>query len=76
MLKHIRILPFSVGLIVGVLMILYYNPGKTVVYEYPHPQNVNERVYRDTNGVCYKYSSKKVECDANEGNLRPYPIQS
>ena len=76
MLKHIRILPFSVGLIVGVLMILYYNPGKTVVYEYPHPQNVNERVYRDTNGVCYKYSSKKVECDTNEGNLRPYPIQS
>ena len=57
-------------------MLLYYKPPRKTVYEYPHPQNVNERVYRDENGVCYKYSANKVDCDANEGTLRAYPIQA
>lgn len=57
-------------------MIFYYEPSKTTILEYPHPQNVNERVYRDKNGVCYKYTSKKVDCDSNEGTLRQYPIQA
>jgi hypothetical protein len=33
-------------------------------------------VYRDENGICYTYSSKTVECDANEATLRQYPIQN
>jgi len=76
MLKHIRLIPFACGLFIGVLMIFYYEPSKTTILEYPHPQNVNERVYRDKNGVCYKYTSKKVDCDSNEGTLRQYPIQA
>ena len=75
MLDHIRVLPFIVGLAVGLGLLFYYKAPRKTIYEYPHPQNVNERVYRDDNGVCYKYSSKKVECDANEAKLRQYPIQ-
>jgi hypothetical protein len=75
MLKHIRLIPFTIGIGVGVLFILFYNAPRTTIYEYPHPQNVNERVYRDQNGVCYTYSAKKVDCDANEATLKPYPIQ-
>lgn len=76
MLKHIRLIPFIVGICVGLLMIFYYEPGRRTIYEYPHPQNVNERVYRDNNGVCYKYTANNVNCDANEGTLRQYPIQA
>ena len=76
MLKHIRLLPFIAGIGVGIFLIFFYNVPPKIVYEYPHPQNIHERVYRDTNGICYTYSAKKVECDANEGTLRPYPIQS
>ena len=76
MLKHIRFLPFLGGLVLGVALLLFYKAPPKVIFEYPHPQNVNERVYRDENGVCYKYSSEKVSCDANEATLRPYPIQA
>jgi hypothetical protein len=75
MLKHIRCIPFTVGVLVGVAVLLFYKAPRKVVYEYPHPQNVNDRVYRDENGVCYKYSSQKVGCDANEATLKQYPIQ-
>jgi len=57
-------------------MLLFYNAPRKIVYEYPHPQNVNERVYRDENGVCYKYTAKKVDCDDNEESLKPYPLQA
>jgi hypothetical protein len=75
MLKHIRCIPFIVGVGLGVALLLFYKAPRKVVYEYPHPQNVNDRVYRDENGICYKYSSEKVGCDANEATLRQYPIQ-
>jgi hypothetical protein len=75
MLKHIRCIPFTVGVLVGVAVLLFYKAPRKVVYEYPHPQNVNDRVYRDENGVCYKYNSQKVGCDANEATLKQYPIQ-
>ncbi len=76
MLQHFKLVPFLVGLAIGLFVFYFYTPPPLTVYEYPHPQNVKERVYRDNNGVCYKYSSTKVDCDANEGTLKQYPIQA
>lgn len=76
MLKHLRLFPLLAGAAVGVLVLYFYKAPRVVVTDYPHPQNVNERVYRDNNGVCYKYTAKNVDCDANEGTLRQYPIQA
>ena len=76
MLKHIRLLPFIAGITVGIFLIFFYIVPPKTIFEYPHPQNIHERVYRDTNGVCYKYTAKAVGCDAHEGTLRPYPIQN
>ena len=75
MLDHFQVFPFVIGIVVGVLMLFFYNPPPTVVYEYPHPHNVNNRVYRDKNNVCYSYTSKEVDCDANEATLKTYPLQ-
>ena len=75
MIHHFRLIPFLAGLALGWLMLKYYQAPAKVVFEYPHPDNVKQRVYRDTNGICYRYTSEKVDCDANEATLKPYPIQ-
>ena len=57
-------------------MIVYYKVPPTTIYEYPHPNDMTGRVYRDKNQMCYSYSAEEVDCDANEATLRQYPIQS
>jgi hypothetical protein len=75
MIHHFRLLPFVFGIAVGFLVVFYYKPSALIVHEYPHPENVKDRVYKDTNGVCYKYDSKEVDCDKNEETLKVYPLQ-
>jgi hypothetical protein len=67
--------PFLVGLAIGGFILFFYKTPQQTIMEYPHPDNVKDRVYRDKNGVCYSYTSKEVNCDENEGTLRPYPLQ-
>jgi len=75
MYKHFRLIPFLVGLGIGFFIIKFYKTPATTVFEYPHPNNVKDRVYKDTNGVCYSYTSKEVNCDEHENTLKPYPLQ-
>jgi len=75
MFDHCRLLPFIVGIAVGGILFLVYKPAKHVVSEYPHPKDSDNKVFRDPNGTCYKYSAHSVDCDANEGTLKDYPIQ-
>ncbi len=75
MLNHFEILPFLIGFVIGIVGILFWKQKPAVVIKYPHPNNVKDLVYRDPNGVCYKYNVKEVNCDANEANLKPYPLQ-
>jgi hypothetical protein len=74
MLKHIRLVPLISGLIVGIIAILCINPQKEVVYKYPTPESAGKVVYKDKNGVCYKYSAKEVSCDKNESRLKDFPL--
>jgi hypothetical protein len=76
LLDHFRLLPFIIGLAVGCLVVFYYKPPPLIVHEYPHPENVDQRVYRDQNGICYRYQSKEADCDKNEENLKVYPLQA
>ena len=74
MLRHIKIITLLLGLVIGVVAILMIKPEKEVVYKYPTPQNAGKIVYKDKNGVCYKYSSKEVNCDSNESRLKDFPL--
>ncbi len=76
MLKHFRILRFIAGLAAGYALLIFYKTEPRVIYEYPHPTNVDTRTYKDKNGVCYSYTAKEVGCDQHEGTIRPYPIQT
>ena len=69
-------LPFLIGLIVGFLYIAFGGRGAhEVIYKYPHPTTVDALVYKDPNGACYRYRVQEVNCDANEGKLKEYPLQ-
>ena len=74
MLKHIRLVPLISGFVVGIIAILCIKPQKTVVYKYPTPESDGKVVYKDKNGVCYKYSSKEMNCDKNESRLKDFPL--
>lgn len=75
MFGHFEILPFLIGLAIGIVGILFFKPPPRIIIKYPHPTNVEQSVYKDPNGVCYTYKAKEVQCDANEANLKPYPLQ-
>jgi hypothetical protein len=74
MLKHIKVIPFLAGLVIGIIAIMFINPEKTIVFKYPTPENCGKVTYKDKNGVCYKYSSKEVDCDKNESRLKDFPL--
>lgn len=74
MLKHIEMIPLIVGIIIGIVGIYMLKPDKTVFFKFPTPDNCQKIVYKDKNGICYKYTAKMVDCDKNEDKLKPYPI--
>jgi len=74
MIKHIKLIPFLAGLVIGVIAIMFIKPESTIVFKYPTPENCGKVIYKDKNGVCYKYSSNDVDCDKNETKLKDYPL--
>ena len=74
MIKRLRIIPLIVGLVIGVIAVLFIKPQMTVVYKYPTPDTAGKVVYKDKNGVCYKYIATKADCDKNESRLKDFPL--
>lgn len=74
MLKHIKLMPFAIGIVIGIVAIMFIKPEMNVVFKYPTPENCGKVVYKDKNGVCYKYSTKEVNCDKNESKLKDFPL--
>jgi hypothetical protein len=74
---HFQLLPFCAGLVFGCVALYFYIPEKKVIIQYPHPSTVESerKIFRDKNAVCYTYSAHEVNCDANEGTMREYPLQ-
>jgi len=69
-----RLVPFICGVAIGIIAVLYVKPEETIVRKYPTPETVKDLVYKDKNGMCYKYSAKKVDCDKNEAKLKDFPL--
>lgn len=75
MFNHFTIVPFLAGLAVGLFVLFFFKPEPVKIMKFPHPSNVDGRTYKDKNDVCYRYTSKEVNCDENEATLKPYPLQ-
>ena len=74
MLKHIQFIPLIIGLVIGVIAVLFIKPQQNVIYKYPIPETADKVIYKDKNGICYKYKANKVDCDKNESRLKDFPI--
>lgn len=74
MLQHFKIVPFIVGLVIGIVGIYYVKPQQTVEMKYPTPESATVLTYKDKNGICYKYDVKEVNCDSNESRLKSFPL--
>jgi hypothetical protein len=74
MLKHIRIIPLILGIVIGIVAVMFVKPEKNIIYKYPTPETAGKIVYKDKNGVCYKYTSKQVDCDKNVSRIKDFPL--
>jgi hypothetical protein len=74
MLGHFVWWTFLLGIVVGVISVYYVTPAMSTVIKYPTPQDADKLIYKDKNGVCYQYTTKEVNCDANEARLRSFPL--
>ena len=74
MINHFRIIPFILGIVIGVIGVFFVKPTKNIIYKYPTPESSAKTVYKDKNGVCYKYNAKEVDCDKNESRLKDFPL--
>ena len=74
MFRHIQFVPLVIGIVIGVIALIFVNPEKNVVYKYPNPESSDKIIYKDKNGICYTYSSKRVDCDKTENKLKNFPL--
>ena len=74
MLRRLQLVPLVIGIIVGIIAILFIKPEKNVVHKYPNPESSEKIIYKDKNGVCYAYSPTKVDCDKNEDKIKNFPL--
>lgn len=74
MIKHIKLVPLLLGIVIGIVAILFVKPDKKVTYKYPSPEIAKDLIYKDNNGVCYKYIPKEANCDKNESKLKDFPL--
>lgn len=74
MFQHIRLVPLLIGLVIGIIGILFVKPTQNVIYKYPTPENAGKIVYKDKNDVCYVYKAQQVDCDKNESKLKDFPL--
>ncbi len=74
-LSHLKLLPFLVGLTVGIFFVYILKPSAVVVVKYPNTDNAGKVVYRDRNGTCFKYDMNTVDCDKSEDRIKQYPLQ-
>jgi hypothetical protein len=76
MLKHIVLMPLILGIIIGIIAIIFVKPVENITYKYPTPDNSGKIVYKDKNGICYKYKAIEVDCDKNESRLKDFPLSN
>ncbi len=73
--EHINLLAIVAGVITAIIFEYVAKPEKKVIFKYPHPKNAAQTVYKDKNGVCFKYNVNEVNCDSNESRLKDFPLQ-
>jgi len=76
--SHFMFWPFTIGLIVGLIMVYSHVVlPMDRVPKWPHPSNVGEVIYKDKNGLCFKFEAEVMDCgsaDAKGAKAYPYVV--
>jgi hypothetical protein len=71
-----KLIPFVAGLVIGGIIFFGFKPDtKDRVVKWPNPENAGKVVYRDRNGLCYKFESQIVDCAKVQENLQAYSFE-
>jgi hypothetical protein len=66
---------FIVSFSIGMLFVYMYQPKKEIVYKFPNPNNVDKVLYKDNEGVCYKFKYEKKNCEVlTDNEIKEHPI--
>ena len=52
---------FMITLGIGFLLVYVYQPKPKIVIRYPTPENLENIIYTDDSGLCYKYEAKEIK---------------
>jgi len=69
LLEYIDPLVFMLALFVGLAYTYFTTPAPKILIKYPTPFNIKDTIYRDTNGVCYKYLINEVPCPQDKSKI-------
>lgn len=76
MFHHFKILPFLIGFGFGLMVFYIAKPeAQERVVKWPHPSNVDKNIYRDRNGLCYKFQEKLVDCGTVKEHLKEFHFE-
>ena len=73
--NRLQLLPFLIGLFMGMFFVYVLKPTATVLYKYPTLENAGQITYEDRAGICFKYHADTVDCDKSESRIVAYPLQ-
>jgi hypothetical protein len=73
---HINILYMILGIVIGIIAQFVIIPEKRVIVKYPEPSKADTMIFRDSNGICFKFTASEVDCIANEKILQDFPLEN
>ena len=66
---------FIIAFCIGIFLTYISTPPPNIVIKYPTPHTAGKVIYRDSADMCYKYTSKKVQCPADKSKIESVKIQ-
>jgi hypothetical protein len=76
MWKHLKLLPFMLGLVLAGIAFIWLKPESSdKVVKWPHPNNAGKVVYRDRNGLCYTFEAQITDCVKVKEKLKNYAFE-
>lgn len=73
--NYIEPLWFFIGLIIGIIFTYFTVPEADYIIKYPTPDNAGKIMYKDSNGVCYKYKATEIECPSDNSKIVDMNLQ-
>lgn len=74
-LNFISIPTLIISFIIGLVIVVFFNPENKIRYIYP-PPNVKKKFYiKDNANNCFQYLSEEVNCPKNKNKIMDFPIQ-